>query len=32
MTKDHEVTENVHQTLAHQELLPEQHKRGCRLY
>lgn len=24
-TKDHEITENVHQTLADQELLPEQH-------
>ncbi len=24
-TKDHEVTENVHQTLAAQELLPDKH-------
>ena len=24
-TKDHEVTDNVHQTLANQELLPQQH-------
>ena len=31
-TKDHEVTENVHQTLADQELLPDKQKRGCWLY